>query len=374
MMRSSSLRITYKILPVLFVSASSFAGVLPKIDLPKDSPVAVIASDYGESNETARGGAMLLDLHAALTLRNSSQRRIRGITLLVTAQEVTPGGKGSVTVTSLDVGPFETFPLHIDLRLLRPLQAAGSAPVQIGLDGILFDDLSFYGPDKLSSRRTLTLSEWEARRDRKYFKSLVAEGGPERLRREILESMTHSADRPTLDVQMVRGGRATNFEPERQVQFAFLQLPDSPVDPIGGMARIAGNEARAPRLEVRNRSDRAIRYLEIGWILEVRGGRQFLAGSVPAELNLAAGQKSQILENATLKFPTRGGAPLAIEGMTGFVSSVEFADGNLWIPSRADLGSPQLQRVMAPSDEEQRLIQLYRKKGLQALITELNKF
>ena len=129
-MRSSSLRITYKILPVLFVSASSFAGVLPKIYLPKDSPVAVIASDYGESSETARGGAMLLDLHAALTLRNSSQRRIRGITLLVTAQEVTPGGKGSVTVTSLDVGPFETFPLHIDLRLLRPLQAAGSAPVQ----------------------------------------------------------------------------------------------------------------------------------------------------------------------------------------------------------------------------------------------------
>ena len=369
-MRSNSLR---AFLPVLFLG-TVFAGVLPKIDLPKDSPVSVIASDYGESSETARGGAMLLDLHAALTLRNSSQRRIRGITLLVTAQEVTPGGKGSVTVTSLDVAPFETFPLHIDLRLLRPLQAAGGAPVQIGLDGVLFDDLSFYGPDKLSSRHTLTLSEWEARRDRKYFKSLVAEGGQERLRREILESMTHSLDRPSLDVQMVRGGRATNFEPEKQVQFAFLRLPDSPIDPMGGMARIAGNEARGPRLEVKNRSDRPIRYIEIGWILEDHGGRQFLAGSVPAELNLAPGQKSQILENATLKFPTRGGTPLAIEGMTGFVSSVEFADGTLWIPSRADLGTPQLQRVMAPSDEEQRLIQIYRKKGLPALIAELNKF
>src|ERR1700680_959422 len=204
--------------PLFFVASGwLLAAVLPKIDLPKDSPVAVLAADYKDSNETARGGAMLLDLHAALTLRNSSQRRIRGITLLVTAQEVTPGGKGSVTVTSLDVGPFETFPLHIDLRLLRPLQAAGSAPVQIGLDGVLFDDLSFYGPDKLGSRRTLTLSEFEARRDRKYFKSLVAEGGPERLRREILESMTHSADRPTLDVQMARGGRATTFEPEKKV-------------------------------------------------------------------------------------------------------------------------------------------------------------
>ena len=74
------------------------------------------------------------------------------------------------------------------------------------------------------------------------------------------------------------------------------------------MARIAGNEARAPRLEVKNRSDRAIRYLEVGWILHDRSGREFLAGSVPAELNLAPGQKSQILENATLKFPQLGGA------------------------------------------------------------------
>lgn len=370
-MRSNKLGLA--LLPALF-SCTAFAGVLPKIDLPKDSPVAVISSDYGDSSESARGGAMLLDLHAALTLRNSSQRRIRGITLLVLAQEVTPGGKGSVTVTSLDVGPNETFPVRIDLRLLRPLQAASGAPVQIGLDGVLFDDLSFYGQDKLSSRRTLTLSEWEARRDRKYFKSLVAEGGPERLQREILASMLHQADRPTLDVQVVRGGRATNFEPEKQVQFAFLRQPDSPIEPMDGMARIAGNEARAPRLEVKNRSDRPIRYLEIGWILQDRGGREFLAGSVPAELHLAPGQKSQILENTTLKFPQHGAQPLAIEGMTGFVSSVEFSDGSVWIPSRADLGAPQLQRVMAPSDEEQRLVQVYRKKGLKALVAELNKF
>jgi hypothetical protein len=350
------------------------AGVLPKIDLPSDSPVAVVSADFKDSNETARGGALLLDLHAALSLRNSTQRRIRGITLLVAAQEVTPGGKGSVTVTSLDVGPHETFPVRVDLRLLRPLQAASTAPVQIGLDGVLFDDLSFYGPDKLSSRRTLTVSEWEARRDRKYFKSLLAEGGPQRLQQQVLESLAHQADRPSLDVQVVRGGRATNFEPEKQVQFAFLSLPDSPIEPTDGMARIAGNEARAPRLEVRNRSERPIRYLEIGWILHDSNGREFLAGSVPAELQLAPGQRSRILENSTLKFPQRGGQTLAIEGMTGFVSNVEFADGSLWIPSRADLGTPQLQRVIAPSDEEQRLVQIYRKRGINGLIAELNKF
>jgi hypothetical protein len=203
---------------------------------------------------------------------------------------------------------------------------------------------------------------------------LLAEGGPQRLQQEMVESMAHQADRPSLDVQMVRGGRATNFEPEKQVQFAFLRMPDSPIEPMEGMARIAGNEARAPRLEVKNRSDRAIRYLEMGWILHDRGGRAFLAGSVPAELSLAPGQKSQILENTTLKFPQRGAQPLAIESMTGFISSVEYADGSLWIPSRADLGTPELQRVIAPSDEEQRLVQIYRKKGLKALVAELGRF
>ena len=108
--------------------------------------------------------------------------------------------------------------------------------------------------------------------------------------------------------------------------------------------------------------------------MQDHGGREFLAGSVPAELQLAPGQKSQILENSTLKFPQRGGQPLAIEGMTGFVSSVEYSDGGVWIPSRADLATSQLQRVAAPSDEEQRLVQIYRKKGIQGLIGELNKF
>jgi len=50
--------------------------------------------------------------------------------------------------------------------------------------------------------------------------------------------------------------------------------------------------------------------------------------------------------------------------MTGFISSVEYTDGSVWIPSRADLGTPRLQRIVAPSDEEQRLAQIYRKKGL----------
>jgi hypothetical protein len=140
------------------------------------------------------------------------------------------------------------------------------------------------------------------------------------------------------------------------------------------MAIVAANEARAPSLEVKNRSDRSVRYLEIGWILQDRAGREYLAGSVPAELNLGPGQRSQVLKDTTLKFPQRPGQAFSIEGMTGFVSSVEFTDGSVWIPSRGDLADPKLRNVMAPSPEELRLLQIYRKKGLNALVEELKKF
>lgn len=349
------------------------AAALPRIDFPKDSPVAFLSSD-GDSTETARGGAMVVDLHTALLLRNSTQRRIRGITLVVTAQEITPGGKGSVTMPSMDVAPNETFPVHIDLRLLRPLQASGGVPVVVGLDGVLFDDLGFYGPDKLASRRTLTVCELEARRDRRYFKTLLAEGGPQKVQNEIVGIVQRQTDRPGMDVQMVRGGRATNVDSERQVQFAFLKMPDSPVEALQGMAHVSGNEARAPSLEVKNTSARSVRYLEIGWILKDRAGREFLAGSVPSDLTLGPGQHSQVLKDTTLKFPQKPGQALSIEGMTGFVSTVEFADGSVWIPTRADLADPRLKSVMGPSPEEQRLVQLYRRKGLNALVEELKKF
>ena len=370
MRRSNIALLASLLLPMGAVQAT----VLPRIELPVDSPVAVLSSDYGDSSEAARGGAMVVDLHASLSLRNSTQRRIRGITIVVTAQEVTPGGKGTVTIPSMDVGPNETFPVHIDLRLLRPLQASSGVPVVVGLDGVLFDDLGFYGPDRLGSRRILTVCELEARRDRRYFKTLLAEGGAEHLRTEVVAMLQRQNDRPGVDVQMVRGGRATNMEVEHSVQFAFLKLPDSPVEPIQGMAQVAGNEARAPNLEVRNRSDRSVRYLEIGWILHDRAGRDVLAGSVPSDLKLAPGQKSQVLKDTTLKFPTRAGQTLSIEGMTGYVSTVEFADGSVWIPSRSDLADPMLKNVVGPSPEEQRLVQLYRKKGLTVLIEELKKF
>lgn len=342
-----------------------------KIELPQDSPVTLVSTDWGDSTAIARGGAYQVNVHASLSLRNSSQKRIRGVTLAVLAQEVTPGGKGSVSVPSLDVAPNDSFALRIDMPLVRPLSAGQGVPaVEVRLDGVLFEDLSFYGPDKLRSQHNMTVWELEARRDRKYYKTLLETAGKEGLQKDMLASLARQAERAQPGVQMVRG-KSTNIEAGRDVQFAFLDLPESPVEALEGTAHIFTNEARAPRFEVHNRSSRPVRSLEIGWVVQDEQGREFLAASLPAEANLAPGKTAQVLEQDTaLKFRES----MSIGGMHGFVSNVEFSDGTYWIPSRGTLDNPKLRSLVAPSPEEQRLSQIYRKKGLQALIEELKKF
>jgi hypothetical protein len=342
-----------------------------KIDLAKDSPVTLLTADWGDSTAIARGGAYQVNVHASLSLRNSSQKRIRGVALAVLAQEVTPGGKGSVSVPSLDVAPNDSFSLRIDVPLVRPLSAGQGVPaVEVHLDGVLFEDLSFYGPDKLHSQHNMTIWELEARRDRKYFKTLLETAGREGLQKDMLASLSRQSDRPQPGVQMVRG-KSTNVETGRDIQFAFLDLPESPVEALEGTAHISDNEARAPRFEVRNRSTHPVRSLEIGWVVRDQQGREFLAASLPAETNLAPGKTTQVLgQDTALKFRES----ISIEGMHGFVSNVEFTDGTYWIPSRGTLDNPRLRALVAPSPEEQRLSQIYRKKGLAALIEELKKF
>jgi hypothetical protein len=271
-------------------------------------------------------------------------------------------------VPTLDAGPGETFSVHIGTRLVRPL-TAGNPVVEVTLDGVLFDDLSFYGPDVLHSQRTMIRWELEAQRDRKYFKTLLATSGAEGLRKEMLSSLARQGDSSQRGVQMVRG-RATNLDTERESQFAFLDIPESPVEASGGVARIGASLAGAPRFEVRNRSNRSVRHLEVAWIVKDQQGREFLAASMPADMALVPNQTGQVAQDAALRFDR----PISIDSMSGFVSSVEFADGSQWIPSRGALDQARLRQLINPSPEEQRLSQIYTRKGIQALIEELKKF
>ncbi|HYM10302.1 MAG TPA: hypothetical protein VEU62_06205 [Bryobacterales bacterium] len=348
-----------------------------RFNLAPGAPVSVVSTDLGDSRIQPRGGAMILDLHATLVLRNNGSQNVRGVTLVVLAQEMTPGGKGSVAVPSLNVPPGQSFPLKINLRLLRPLPAPAGPLVKVDLDGVLFADLSFFGPNQLESRRTMTAWEMEARRDREYLKSVLAEKGAAGLQQEVFASLSRQQARPRLDVQVSRRepraiSAAVNALTTHSVSFALLKIPDSPLELLSGEARVSGDEAASPRIEVVNRSKLPVRYFEMGWIVKDSAGDQFLAGSIPASSALDAGRSATATQDRTYKF-TRSSQPLAaISGMRGFVSQVEFANGQIWIPSRQDLAS--LLGILPPSPEEQRLTELYRTKGLPALIAELGKF
>jgi hypothetical protein len=345
-----------------------------KIDLPGDSPISLLGEQSNESRSSARGGALITDLRMALSFRNSSQKRIRAVTLLVLAQDVTPGGKASVSAPGLNVGPGESFPVRIDLRVLRPLTRGNNPTVQVGLDGVLFDDLSFFGPNRLNSRRSLTGWEMEARRDRDYLRELFQAKGPEGLRKELLNGMAAQSNRRPVNVRVV-SGRSTVEEPEEQVQFAFLDVPESPVEPVTGLARVAGSEARHPWLEVANRSGRSIRYFEVAWMIREKDGREFLAGVVPSSNTGAAiepGRHGVAGQDRVLRFSASGGEPVTLGGMTGFVSLVEFGDGSLWVPNRQFLQNPRVRGVVGLSQEEERLVELYKRKGLDAVIQELD--
>jgi len=350
-----------------------------KIDLPKDkdSPVTLVTYDCGDTKVAARGSAYMVDFHPTLSLRNSSTKRVRSVALTILAQgaiqapERSPGGTASVSVPSLDVAPGDTFSIHINQTLLSP--ASGNPSIQVQLDGVLFEDLSFYGPDKLHLQHNMTAWELEARQDRQYFKKLLEASGRQALQTEMLESLARQAEVPQPN-QMTPGrattARATNASSGQDMQFAFLRLPDTPVELSDGLARVSSNEASAPHFALRNISRRPLRHVEIGWILKDQDGREFVAGSLPADVSLAPGQSALVNEDASLRFTGRS----AIQSMRGFISSAEFTDGSYWIPSRRALDDPQLRRVVAPSPEEQRLSQIYNKKGLSGLIEELNKF
>src|SRR5260370_5385591 len=170
-----------------------------EIKLPPDAPIALASADMGESRASARGGAMLLDLHMSLKLRNNSAHRIHGLTMIVSAQEVTPGGKGSFA-TWLDVGAGEVFPLLIALRLMPPLQPQNGALVQVGLDGSLFNGSSFYGPNRLDSKRTMMVWEAEAQRNRQQFKSILAQSAADGFQPPTIHTLTRQRHLPLLDL------------------------------------------------------------------------------------------------------------------------------------------------------------------------------
>lgn len=347
------------------------------VEFPRDSPVLTVSFSLAPSTARVRGASVALDLHASLVLRNTSTRPIAGLTLRVEAQDLVPAGKGSVMVPSLDVQPGEVFPVRIDLQLTRPFSGPKTegAMVQVSLDCAIFNDLSSYGPDRLKSRRALLVYEMEARRDRRYMASLLKKGQYDQLRQELNFGLPDVRPQQQLGFEITRDLPAAGKE--LPINVDTMAFPSAPVQAVGGAAQVSGNEIRTPRIQIRNLSQRPVRSVDMGWIVRDERGREFVAGSVPAALPLGPVQSGVASETGTLRFSNPSGQPLAIGALMAFVSNVEFADGNLWIPSRTDIeeatADPVLRKALASSPEHQRLAEIFRRKGIRGLAEELKR-
>ncbi len=347
------------------------------VEFPRDSPVSVVSFSLGDSTASVRGISLALALHTSITLRNAGNKPIHGLTLLVQAQDLTPAGKASVTAPSLNVLPGEIFPVRLDLELLRPFNTNrnGGALVDVTLDCVLFDDLSAYGPDKLRSRRNLTVFEWEARRDRQYFRQLMASGEYAKLQEELNYGLPEARP-PMLGFEILGDPyRAGSFS--RAVPVAFVPFPDSPVRLLNGAAHVYRNEVHAPQIELQNRTERTLETIDVGWILRDDSGQNYLAGSLPTRVQIGPVQQGKVLQNGVLRFSHPSGRPMLVDGVTAFISSVQFGNGDFWIPSRKDIAAanldPSMRRTIASSPEQQRLMEIYRRKGINALAAELKK-
>lgn len=354
-----------------------------RLQLPANSPIRHLDTDWGRSRVIQRGSVASAELHLTFHFQNISSQPIHGITLLLRTSGVAPGGRASVTLPGLRVAPGERFPAKVDLRLLQPVSASVRPSFEVRVDGVLFADLSFVGENSLNSHRLLTSLELEIQQDRSHLRQLLRAEGKDALGREMRQVLARQAELPRVDMRWARQGRATALPPSDDVQFAFLSLPNAPLEPLEASARIAGNEALAPQMRVRNRSQREIVYAELGWIIRDLDGREFYAGTVPvstAKLSITPGSVSSMRQDGVLQFheqnPTPAGnrdLPIKLGEMVAFVSQVQFADGSIWMPNRYAANAPAEIRRLRVTPEQQRLASVYLRQGVDALVADLSR-
>ena len=346
-------------------------------DFSRDSPVLLVSFVMGSSTAKPRGSSLVLDLNAQFVLRNVGTKSLSGLSLRVEAPDL-QSGKGSIRVPSLMVQPGETFPVRLVMEIVRPIavgRAGTLSLVEVKLDCALFSDLTAYGPDQLHARHALVVYEMQARREREYLALLLHNKDWAKLRDELNFGLPDAAPR-SLGLEFIRGP-LSSVAHERAFAVSPVVFSGAPVQPIGGSAQVAGNEVRSPYVELRRTSSRAVRSLELGWIVRDEQGREFVGGSTPVTLSSQAVQSVNITDSAALRFSNGVGQPMVIGALRAFINDVEFSDGKLWIPSRSDIdeatSDPVLRHELSNSPEQQRLAKIYRLRGTNGLAEELRR-
>ena len=354
------------------------------IEIASDVPLSLVSRDLSKTEIQVMGALMVVDLKCRLEVRNDSGRFLRGVVMGVVTAEHSPGGKASVAVPSLNIPPDGTTDLSVDLKLVRPFPPNSNHAVNLDIDGALFTNLTFRGPNQFDSRRKLVVWEKEAERDREHFKSLLASGGPEKLESAIRASVQRQQQRPRLQAELEQQLRKliTTAEPlarrERRIEVSRHDFSEAPLEIVSGSAIVEGARVISPEVTVKNRSPKPVRYFELGWLVSDGNGVRYNAGLVPVPKDgtqLAPGaETSTRSERSFVLNSGESGGGFSIGGMSGYVRNVEFEDGSVWIPTRRDLEGSSLDHAAPVSVEEQRLTQLYGRQGVEAVISELSQF
>lgn len=366
---------TSRLLTLSLVAAAALAqdsapnGI--QVDIPADVPLTLVNTGNGGLNTSARGGAIVIDLATSIHFRNTGRVRLKAIALQVSSVGLAPGGRASVSVPSLDVDPGQEFPVRLDVRLLQPNANGTKAKVLVQVDGVLFEDLNFLGPNRLSSKRQLTAWELEARRDRQNLKALYNRSGEDGIRRTLLSVLSRENSRPKLDVKLARSAATLNNP--RGIDIAFLDDRESPVEAIRGKVLGEGNQLRIPEVVLNNRADKDIRWVEMLLLVKDSEGREYSAGVLPTTLSIKAKSLGTLQPTVGIELSSLKGLPINVQSVTGLVQQVEYANGDLWLAPSRMRETDRLRAVLPPSLEEQRLADLYRRKGFAAVLDVLQK-
>ena len=346
------------------------------VEVPDGVPLQVVSSDFADSDAEARGGALVIELSGSIRFRHAGNGTVRAVTLAVSAHEGMLGGNAAVAAPSLHAPRGEEFAIPVHLRMLRPLPLPPGPVVRIEADAVLLASMAVAGPDRLDSARKMRARETEARRDRTHFLALWRQGGRTALGSAMQASLRRQAARPRLAVSLAGGGAATAAagDSPREVRVALLQAADAPLVLERGTALVTATATDAPRILLRNAGPAIVRSFELGWIVHDSAGRAYSAGSAPVDGSprIEAGQGLETGSRRRFELRRAGERqPLAISGMSAYLRSAQLDDGTVWVPSRSALESSRLLGAIPVSVEEQRLSEIYRSRGPDALSEEL---
>ena len=358
------------------LSGTAAKNDLVSIKIPSDIPLQALTSDFENSELEPRGGALIIQLEGSIQFRYQGSDVIRAITLEIDTQGQMLGGRAVVALPSLDISRGETFPVHLNLRMLRPLPRPAGPLVHVTLDGILFDSLAFSGPDRLGSSHKMRVRELEARRDRAYFFSQMEKGGRQGLVTAMQASLRRQSTQLHLEARVVGEGPAIAAGESREIKLSMIQDDDAPLLLEDGKVFVRGVVSDTPSIRLRNRSVLDVQQFELGWLVGDEKGNIYSAGAVPVDAQPGLPVGSELVTSAKKRFRLNPGGnrgKAVLQYMSAYVRHALLSDGSIWIPSRSSLEASRLLDVAPVSVEEQRLTRLYREQGPSAVAAEIRK-